>query len=110
MNPNPLMDIAEKVKQQRLQDDLAEIKQGLKFIMENQKHMTHLVEVTGRTGEIVAVNPDYVVAICDGGTNEFGIHMGGKIIYHDGSIFETSETREMLTSLINGAPNKVTIG
>lgn len=110
MNPNPLMDIAEKVKQQRLQDDLAEIKQGLKFIMENQKPMTHLVEVTGRTGEIVAVNPDYVVAICDGGTNEFGIHMGGKIIYHDGSIFETSETREMLTALINGAPKKVTIG
>lgn len=110
MNPNPLMDIAEKVKQQRLQDDLAEIKQGLKLIMENQKTMAHLVEVTSRTGEIVAVNPNYVVAICDGGANEFGIHMGGKIIYHDGSVLETSETREMLTAAINGAPNKVTIG
>ena len=110
MNPNPLMDITEKVKQQKLQDDLAEIKQGLKLIMENQKPMTRFIEVTTLDGEIISVNPEYVLAVCDGSVEEAGIKKGGRILYYDGSYQDTKETREMLTALINGSQNKTVIG
>ena len=110
MNSNPLADIADKVKQQKLDNDLAEIKKGLKSIMENHKPMTRFIEVTTPDGDIISVNPEYILAVCDGLVEEEGIKKGGRILYYDGSYQETKETREMLTALINGPQGKTTIG
>ena len=107
---NPLIDVIENAKQQKLNDDLAEIKRDLKSIMENQKPMTRFIEVTTPDGEIISVNPEYILAVCDGLVEEEDIKKGGCIIYYDGSHQETKETREMLTALINGPQGKTTIG
>ena len=109
-NTNPLLDIVEKARQQKYNEDLADIKRGLKSIMENQKPMTRFIEVTTPEGEIISVNPKYILAVCDGLVEEEGIKKGGRILYYDGSYQETKETREMLTALINGPQDKTVIG
>ena len=110
MDQNPLSDILTKAKQYKIESDLAEIKGALNILLGGQTSMTHFVEVTKSDGGIVAVNPAYVVAICDGPANKYGIKEGGVIIYHDNTTLETKETREMLTALLNGCSGKTPIG
>ena len=110
MDQNPLSDILAKAKQYKIESDLTEIKGTLKILLEGQTIMTHFVEVTKSDGGVVAVNPAYVVAICDGPANKYGIKEGGVIIYHDNTTLETKETREMLTALLNGCSGKTPIG
>ena len=104
MNDNPLADITEKIKQHKIESELAEIKQSLNLFMGEQKHMAHFIKVTSSDGVVVAVNPAYVVCVFDGSD------AGGCIKYSDGGILDTIETKEQLIALFNGESGKTTIG
>ena len=60
MDSNPLLDVAERVKQQRLDSEISSIKKDIKSIMEMRDTM-NFIEVTIRHGNgtlgKVSINP-----------------------------------------------------
>lgn len=63
MSNNPLLDIVEKAKQQKYNDDLAEIKKAVDLLLKGQKSMALLITLTNSNGQKIAMNPRYIRSV-----------------------------------------------
>lgn len=107
MNNNPLLDVAERVKQQRLDSEISSIKKDIKSIMEKNDSVKlielQIYQEVGSSDIIrkISINPNCIAFIREDGDHAF-ISMTNEVLLH------TVESREDILKLIT--PEKSYIG
>jgi len=102
MDNNPLFDIAEKVKQQRLDENITSIKKDIESIMANNRQVK-LIELrvfqdvgSTRTVKEIFINPDYITFIAEDGSNAY-VHLTS------GTSLHTVESHKDILNLIEAS-------
>lgn len=103
MNSDPLTDIAEQVKQQKLANELKQIKADINTLMKARDIMPKLIEleifqtVGGTTlTKKVSINPEYIIFIEEKNDNAI-IHMSNDATLH------SVESRDEILKLMGSA-------
>ena len=112
MNNNPILDLAEQVKQKKLDNDIKSIKDDIEMLKRGGNFMVKLIEIeifqmAGSVRNITkaSINPEQIVAI-----KEDGDH--ANIYMVNDYILQTTLTREEVVNLIEGhyTPPKSYVG
>lgn len=102
MHSNPMTDVVEKFKQQKLENDIREIKNGINYLKE--QHNMNLVELEVRQTKGAApittkvmINPNYIAYMEDNAVSPANtcVHMS------DGTTLRALATKEEILGLIN---------
>lgn len=103
MNSNPISDIAEQVKQQKLNNELKQIKADISTLMKARDNMPKLIEleifqtIGGNTStKKVSINPEYIIFIEEKNDNAI-IHMSNDATLH------SVESRDDILKLVGSA-------
>ena len=98
MDQNPLVELSENVKQQKLNDELSSIKTGIKKL--NDKAIPHLIELeifqeigSSRIVKKVSINPEYIVCIKEDEPHAF-VYLVNEVVLH------TVESRSAILELL----------
>lgn len=115
MNTNPIADVVEQAKHQKLENDMSEIKSNLarilanttpKLVSEECPLMTNLITLTNWADHPISINPIYIVIIkpaSHGSTLK--VAFGSEI-----ETYDVKETFDEIMTLINGKKPPVYIG
>ena len=102
MHSNPMTDVVEKFKQQKLENDIREIKNGINYLKEQYNMNLVELEVRQTKGAApittkVMVNPNYIAYMEDNTISPANtcVHMS------DGTILRALATKEEILGLIN---------
>ena len=112
MDQNPLNDIVDKAKQQKIDSNLEEIKANIKVLMDKEPMILmsdsgsyplikpKLIEVTNWADHKVSVNPAYIVKVET-------TAKGSQLCFADGNVLDIKESRQDVMSMINESPASV---
>ena len=115
MMENPITDVVEKAKQQKLENDMSEIKSNLDRILANTKPrlvseecplMANLITLTNWADQPLSINPIYIVTVKPASRGStLKVAFGSEI-----ETYDVKETFDEVMMLIRGKKPPVYIG
>ena len=94
MDRNPLIDIADKAKQQHLDNNLNDIKVGIQYILK-EIHMPKLIELTTGVDTKILVNPEHIISIIPTSDQRSWVNVV------TGEQYKVLETKDEIMKLVN---------
>ena len=110
MEQNPLIDIANRIQQQRVDGEIQKLSNNIELLKKELNHMEKLIELgllqsngDDLTQKKVSINPKYIAYVEEDDSHAF-VHMSNESILH------TVESRSEILKLIEGSSSQTYIG